>query len=108
MNLTFNPRKIEHPADILKAPDTLKNKYNERKYYRDKREFLSQGQDYVSFIKKRISAYKDNIRQKMVQHDDMSPPRSLKLESALPTEAPAPVHKLSIKQLTKLNMERKR
>ena len=43
MNLTFNPRKIEHPADILKAPDTFKNKYSDRKYYRDKREFLSQG-----------------------------------------------------------------
>ena len=38
----------------------------------------------------------------------MSPPRSLRLETVAPTEEPVPVQKLSIKQLTKLNMERKR
>ena len=62
MKLTFNARKVEHPTEILKAPEKLKSKYTERKYYRDKTEFLTQGQDYVSYIKKRISAYKDNIR----------------------------------------------
>ena len=52
--MTYNSNKVERLEEIVKPPEKMEKYNNGIKYYKDKVQYLNEGNDYRNFVKNEI------------------------------------------------------